>query len=279
MLNILFYGNCQIGAIKKTINLQNFNNYNIACHLTNINKYDFTNIIKKCDIVITQSIRNDYRNKNYLSTKYIIDNVKERCKIIIVDSFYFDFYYFDLIYKKINRKELKEPIPYHYNKMIETYVDNLPIDHYINNYVNNVNLKTKEELEKIANDSLDELERRYNDNVNKYSVYKNICVMSVKTYIENNYRDKLLFYSMNHPTKYIIQYICEEITKYLKLDNNIDYNIDCLNGIKCIIYKCVQQNVNFDINDNIPLTRGKKNIRNIVKLYYDTYKRKNITFT
>ena len=36
---------------------------------------------------------------------------------------------------------------------------------------------------------------------------------------------------MNHPTKYVIQFICEKITNIL--DNT-----------KCIIYKCISKNVN-----------------------------------
>ena len=77
---------------------------------------------------------------------------------------------------------------------------------------------------------------------------------------------------MNHPTKYIIQFICEKITDILNIQNNIDYNIDTLNDPKCILYKCISKNVKFDINNYNALTLGITNIKKITQLYYDTYK-------
>jgi hypothetical protein len=157
------------------------------------------------------------------------------------------------------------------NKMIECYNNEHSIDYYINNFVNNLDLKSSEELETIAKDSLNELYNRYINNKEKYND-NNIYIISIYEYVKQNYKDKLLFYSMNHPTKYIIQYICDEIIKYLQIENTINYNIDELNGIKCILYKCISKNVNFNIDEHKPLTSGKIDIHEITNLYYNTYK-------
>ncbi len=77
---------------------------------------------------------------------------------------------------------------------------------------------------------------------------------------------------MNHPTKYVIQFICEQIIDILKIQNTIDYNIDILSNPKCILYKCISKVVNFDIHDCIPLTLSLTEISDIVQLYYNTYK-------
>ena len=42
---------------------------------------------------------------------------------------------------------------------------------------------------------------------------------------------------MNHPLKYIFQYISEEIINILKIKNTIDYDIDNMSWLICIIYK------------------------------------------
>jgi hypothetical protein len=83
---------------------------------------------------------------------------------------------------------------------------------------------------------------------------------------------------MNHPTKYLIQFICEQIIDILKIKNTINYNIDALDTPKCILYKCISKNVNFNIYENKPLLKNFNNVYNITKLYYDTYNNINHEF-
>lgn len=271
-MNVLFYGNCQAFAVLKTLNLDNtYNIFHIECWKENIDKDYFTDIIKKCELIITQPINNNYRDVDYLSTSYIIKNKNPSCKLIIFDSCHFNFYYFDLTYKWFNNDVLHKPSDYHYNTMLECYNNNHTVDYYITNFVNNIYLKSSEELETIAENSLEELKNRHTQNKEKYND-ETMYVIGTHEYIKNNYKDKLLFYSMNHPTKYVIQFICEQITDILNLQNNIDYNIDQLSNTKCILYKCISKNVNFDINSHNPLTVGITNTESITQLYYDTYK-------
>lgn len=273
MLNIFFYGNCQTIAVRQTLNLSGYNIFAITCCDTDIDKKKFTDIINKSDIIITQPISDNYRDLDYLSTKYVINNSKKNSKIIIFDSCSFNFYYFDLTYKNNNKNNTKidKPILYHYNDMIKCFENKMPIDYYINNYVNNMELKSSEELEQMANDSLNELYKRYENNKKKYNS-NNIYVITCHKFIKENYKKMLLFYSMNHPTKYVIQYLCEKIIKFLKIPNTINYEIDRLNNPRCILYKCIQQNVNFDINNHSALVLDKTDIYEITKLYYDAYK-------
>jgi hypothetical protein len=271
-MNILFYGNCQMYAVLKTLNLdKKYNIFHIECWNENIDKKYFTNIITNSDIIITQPINDNYRDVDYLSTSYIIKHKKYNCKLIICDSCYFNFYYFDLTYKMFNNDVLHKPIDYHYNKMIECYNNNNTIEYYITHFVNNVDLKTSEELEIIAQNSLEELKYRNIINKEKYND-TNIYLIGTYEYIKNNYKDKLLFYSMNHPTKYLIQFICEEIINILQIQNTLNYVVDVLNNPKCIIYKCIQKNVNFDINNHKCLTLHLTDIGEITQLYYNTYK-------
>ncbi len=268
-MNILFYGNCQLFAILKTLNLSdNYNIFHVECHNASQN---FIDIIIKCDIIITQVINDNYRDVEYLSTSFIIQHKPQNCKIIIFDSCYFNFYYFDLTYKMFNNSILHIPIDYHYNKMIECYNNEYSIEYYINNFVNNLDLKTCEELETIAENSLNNLNNRYITNKIKYN-NDNIYIITIHDYIKQNYKEKLLFYSMNHPTKYVIQFVCEEIINILQIENTINYNIDILSNPKCILYKCISKIVNFNIDEHNALTQNITNNNEITQLYYNTYK-------
>ena len=281
MKTILFYGNCQLDAINHTLSLpgENYEKIYIPCWTTEYNKEAFIDIIKKCDIIITQPINDNYRDVDYLSTNFIINNSNDNCKIIICDSCYFNFYYFDLTYKFFNNDVLHSPSDYHYNHMIECYNNNFSIDYYIEHFVNNENLKSSEELESIVENSLNELLKRYNNNKELYN-QKNIIFIKTYEFIKNNYKDKLLFYSMNHPAKYLIQYICEEIIKNLQIQNTVNYDIDILNNQcqpLCILYKCIQKNVNFDISSCKPFLNNKTDNKEITEIYYETYKEINFS--
>jgi len=270
-LNILFYGNCQLYACIKTLNLDNnYNIFHISCWNCEKNKQYFTDIIIKCDVIITQYIGDGYRDVEYLSTSYIIQHKTPNCKLIIFDSCYFNFYYFDLTTTIFKDDHLHKPCDYHYNNMMECYTDGKPIDDYINQFVNNLDLKSSEELETFANKSLDNMHDRHIQNERKYAD-NNIYHISICEYIKQNYKDKLLFYSMNHPTKYVIQMICEKIVDILQIQNTINYDIDILNHTKCILYKCISKNVKFDINAHNALLLNHTDINKITQLYYDTY--------
>ena len=272
-MKILIYANCQGWAIKETLGVDprmHTMTY-IPCHDTDIIRDKFTKLVKESDIIITQPIRDNYREKTYLSTTYIIENAKHGCKIIIVDSCHFVFYHFDLTYKWLNGSIFDKPCHYHYNGIIETYCKKLPIQHYIDQYVNNPLLKTKKELEELACSSLEELQRRYKKSYDNYGKSSKVSIISTHDYIRDNYKDKLLFYSMNHPTKHLIQYICKEISKLLPISCNINYSIDILDNYRGILYKCLQSAVNFKIEDHTSSTLSKKSVSDIAQVYYDAY--------
>lgn len=272
-MNILFYGTCQSGAIKQILNLNNeYIQHHIQCYNTEISKDNFDIIIKKCDIIIMQTVPDNYRDKEYLSTHYIINNCKSSCKIIIYQRQYFNFYYYDTIYKQFNGDTLHKPNDYHYNEMINYYLQNKSIDDYLNEVVNNQNFRNKEDLEKVANDSIKYLIEKDKDIIREYVNSENIKYISIVDFIKDNYKKKLLFYSMNHPTKELLQLICEKILEILNIKNSMNYDCDPLNDPKCILYKCIQNVVDFDISKEQPYLKECKTSYEITKLYHDVYK-------
>ena len=131
--------------------------------------------------------------------------------------------------------------------MIDCYKNNVSVNDYIKNYINNVDLISKEDLENKAISSINELKTRYENNKIKYTG-ENIYFIYTGDYISENYKDKLLFYSMNHPTYHLLKFVSEQIVLLLNL-KNINYKHHEIDNSKCIIYKCIQKVVKFNVDD------------------------------
>jgi hypothetical protein len=271
-MKILFYGNCQIDTICKTLNL-NSNKYDVSfirCYQNDISQEDFTEKLKTTDIVITQPIRDDYLGKEYLSTNYILRNCNPDCKVLILPSYHFDLYYFDCY---ANHK-IPGPSDYHYANMIECYKQGKSVDYYLEHYVNNPHLKSKEELEKILENSLKELDHRYNDS-QKYKIHENVIIIPIRKFIQENYKHTLLFHTINHPTKALFHHVCHEILNILQIENTMDYWSDFLSGdVRNIMYKCVEQLIHFkQTAPLIDLHNGyHHDAKGITEFYYNGYR-------
>lgn len=282
MTNILFYGNCQTGSLISFIEyyLQKYNFLSILCWNGLIEREYFLSEILKADIIITQPISPNYRGVEHLSTEFILKNCKPDTKVIIFPSLHFDFYYVDLTYQFYNNEILRDPSDYHYNQLVKCYKNNLEQQYFIDNYINNSNYKSPDELNIIANTSLEELSKREID-IEKYNDIHPVVIIKASKFIKNNYKKQLLFYSMNHPTKYLMQYICKKILKELgENDKFINLDADPLHhNERGILYKCIQNVVEFNISEHTPhLSKfHENNIENIVKIYYDSYNQLDAT--
>jgi hypothetical protein len=162
----------------------------------------------------------------------------------------------------------------HYKSLIDCYNKNLTQNFYIKNYVNNYNLKTKEELEKIANNAILRLEDRFRDALIKYP--KVYSFISTSEYIRKNYKNKLLMYSWLHPSKFVLQHVATQIVRILNINTVLNINIDPLASSRHIIYKSVQKAVNFNIEDFQPVVMGAIGTEKIVNRYYNFYDKNSI---
>jgi hypothetical protein len=254
MKNILFYGNCQLGAIQSILCLSrnSFNITYIPCFSTEYTDIEFDTILKNNDIIITQPIHDNYRDKYYLASNYVVNNCKKDAIIIFINNCHFDFYYFDLKYNSDK---------YCHEYIIDCINNNKDVHYYKNVYIENSNLKTSNELSDFYNKTISELNNRY-QNMLQYKK-QTTHFINIVPFIEKNYKDKLLFYTFNHPTKYLLQMIALEIISILKIQNTIDYTIDPFTSDRGILYSCIQKMVNFDIKKYTPFMNGSSEISDI----------------
>jgi hypothetical protein len=273
MEKILFYGNCQIASLNTILSRNKQFEQSLLTCWKDFEKEEFLDSIKRSDVIVTQPIKKNYRGKDYTHTEFILENSTKNTKIIIVPSIYFNFYYFDLTYKFFKEGSdfirLKDPSDYHYHSIIKSYNNNEKIENVFENYIDNENLKSIEELENIANQSIKELVLR-EDEMLKYKEIKDCTIITISDFIKNNYKKKLLFYSMNHPSKYIFYYILDQIKQILNIDGNRE--IDPLrSNYRGILYRCIQKVVEFNIEEEKPKLLDTSDPRTIVEKYYISY--------
>ena len=236
-------------AIKKTLNLS-CEQYHYECFSTSVTKEEFTEKTKMCDVILTQAIHDNYRDRDYLSTSYILQTCSPDCRIVMVESFHFDFYYPDLTYLTLNEEMVTAPCSYHYVNMYRYFKQKREVSEYVHDHVNNFRVFSADHLLKNASKSLHTLTNRYENNVATYS-RPNVTILSCRKFIEANYKKMLLFYTVNHPTKHLIKHVCNEICKQLNISPQL-LDVDEMAKTKCILYKCLQPLVDFPIqNENV----------------------------
>ena len=131
-MNILFYGNCQLDVIKRVLNLDTNifpNQTSILCFNTELTEQEMKHYVQTSDVIIMNHIHDKYRDKDYLSTTYIIQHAKKSCKIILISNCYFVFYYFD-VKSMIGEYEIT---PYHDINLYDCYKQKRHSNYYINN--------------------------------------------------------------------------------------------------------------------------------------------------
>lgn len=279
MINVLFFGNCNIYAIYKILEpvLIEYKLEYIPCYSTNISENDFNNKILNSNIIFTQPINDKYRDVNFLSTNYILSSVNPCTKIFIMLSQHFDFYYFDYKYYYENEKMLQNLSHYHYLSLIQIVKDKKKLEDFVTLYYQNENLKSEKELLEIAEESILELKRR-EELLSEYNIkYPKLEIYHIKTsqFIQDNFCKYLLFYSINHPSKKLFEYIVNEILKKLNIFiNNFTTDIDPLEtSEKGILYFCLKKVLKFNIENYKPrlLKSCSNEIDKILKEYYLEY--------
>lgn len=277
--SVLFYGNCQVEALMKVLNIQTRETRCVLCFDTNLSQEEFHNIVENADLIITQPINNNYRDKSYLSSDYVLENCKKDCKVIMFNNCHFKFYFFDLFeFKKNDNTLLMDPTYYHYKNLYDCYKNGDTVDYFLENYYNNKNLKTADELDAFAEKSFCELDRRYNSMLEYKCLNQNMEFIDICPYIKEKYKDNILFYALNHPTKYLLQHISHEILVMLDLGsmNTMNYNVDPLDFVKCVMYKCFDKILRFDTSIYYPELNGEINVKKIFESYYDSYKKEGL---
>lgn len=276
---IIFYGNCQVMNLNKFLKLEKLGHEikSIDCACFKWEKQKFVRFIRRANIIIMSYIKPNFRDLDFTSTEFMVKNCNPNATLIILPSVYFPLYHNDALRLKITEKDcLIKPEVYHYKNLIDCFLDNKTPEYYINNFVNNSNLLTKDELYEMATNNINELKNRekYIESFNKY---RKVNVIKISEYIKKYYNTINLFHTYNHPTPPLYLHVVEQIARILNIKKKrMNLTHDPLIRLgKSLIYDCVQNVVEFDINENNNDYVIKKygTINNMVEQYYLAYKK------
>ena len=300
--NILFYGNCQssnlyiddlYGRSFLRESLKDFNVTTIRCYDTDISEEDFYKIVKNSDFIITLPVSENYKNKNYLSFKYILENVKETCKVIVFAPLDFQLYFFDYENNFYHNKQFLEyPTNLHFKTLFDYFIKGKSIKNFLDECFYNENFKNNAELELILNDNLSEIKKREDLALKLISNRNNCYLIPIRQFFMDEHRNFILNNSHNHPSPITFIYIAEHILNIIGIDiNKIDRQTDpfgyCTeiygNKQSYPLYSCVKKHLNFDTSDYKScfygtLNEGNKliDIKDACEIYYESYKNLNL---
>ena len=299
--NILFYGSCQnynlytndlCGRSFLRDSLKDFNVTTISCYSTDISEEDLNIIVKNSDCIITLPISENYRDKNYLSFKYILENVKETCKIIVFAPLDFDLYFFDQGHLSVNNKLINLPADIHLKTLFKYYSEGRSIQNFLDECFYNENFKNNEELELVLNNCLSETKKREDLALNLMSNRDNCYLIPMRQFFMDKHRNFMLHNTHNHPTSVTFVYMAEYILNIIGMDTNkIDRQTDPFGHCTEIygnkqsypLYSCVKKHLNFDTSDYKScfygtLNEGNKliDIKDACEIYYESYKNLNL---
>ena len=288
-------GNCQAKSLSEfLLSNKDFKNNYEYIQINDIFRMEenelndlYLNILPKLDLIIIQPISENYRNNYKYSTKSILNNVNKNCKKILFPSLYFDFYhpFICYIYDKNNPSwKLGIPFDYHDKNIMKLYVNNFDKENLLDYILLEYNKLLLDNNILDDNFFLNKLNKNINTLIERENNYINYCIdntiiIKSSTYILNNYKKNLLFYTNNHPTKYLFYYISDKILSILSI-SLFEYpeNIDPLKALIMPIYKCLQTHVDFNINYYLNFRHYHIILedKDIIQKYLDAYKEVNI---
>lgn len=279
MKKIAIIGNCQTEALATFLFSNNIfkNIYEYIevkpIYLMNENElnYFYTYTLLELDLIIIQPINEDFNGNIKYSTKTILNNTKNDCISILIPSLYFDFYHPYLCYLNGDNCKIQEPIDYHDKILIKLYLaykessNEEIIEKYMNIFNNEIfiNISMCNNNLKLALENIEDRENNFKD----YIVNNTKCIYSFD-FIKNNYEKYLLFYSVNHPSKYLLSYLSDEILKYLNIPSEEYHNnIDPFNNLIIPIYNCLKNILNFNITQYNNMIYDKELYNKYINVY------------
>jgi len=290
-MNILFYGSCNVTKLVEEINskrsilgeaLKGHNVSCVICHETEFSEDQFLELIKRQDVIVTVPINKEYRNKDYLSTEYILKNKKTETKVLIFVSLHSHYYYFDYGHIADDGIYIGKPHYLHFKTLFDFYKQGKTEKQFIDECVFNENLKSYQELEVFANNDIEELSKRQLLLIDMQRQHNNIIVIDAVKFIKDNYRDHQMFFSLNHPSNCLLYFIAEQILDIIEIPIYlVDKTIKAFDD-KFLLYTCQQKYFKFNIYERSVDYRAICNNNSIdslekaVSYFYNSYKEQEI---
>jgi Polysaccharide biosynthesis enzyme WcbI len=213
MKKCLVYGNCQAMAIKSFlskhpdfVSMYEISEVKPVHLLTQEDVLTLEKTIAEIDLFIHQPVSDDYKGIHQLSSRYIKSQLKSSCKVLSFPVAYFTGYHPEITYlKDRNKIVVSKPFPFHDLNILKLYAEGKSID------------RTIEEIEGEAFYSAEYLQNNLSKTLDNLEVRESNLDVILSKFIRENFREKLLFHTFNHPSSIVLEYLLNSILDLLNI--------------------------------------------------------------
>lgn len=216
-------------------------------------------IIATLDVIIYQPIGSNY---GVFASDNILKHLKLNAKAISFPVAYFTGYNPEVIYlKNFDGKKVSVPFDYNDLNIMRMFAEKLSIPEIVNHLESNT-FYSQEFLERNCELSLNTLAERE----------KGLDIR-ITPFIENNYKSKRLFFSMNHPSNEVLFEIVQQLFELLGLQEARTPHLanELLGRTRLYLYPSVLKNFDLFSDNQIIIDNVKFSLENYVRECYTTY--------
>ncbi|MEB0191013.1 MULTISPECIES: WcbI family polysaccharide biosynthesis putative acetyltransferase [Pseudomonas] len=210
-------GNCQSAPIKSLLQQR----LNVPCEIIQIKpvhllkEHDIKGVIatlSSSDVVVTHLISNNYNNFP-IGTGQLVDTIKAGAKIIVVPNAHYIGYFPSFIYIKDSKGRGVTPRVPEYSHFPSDYHDAFCIAAKIKGY----SLEKLFEFYENYKGAADWLEGYIDESLLNLREREQDCDIKISDFIEDNYKNRQLFWTFNHPTNELLIYMVDQVIDKLGL--------------------------------------------------------------
>ena len=203
-IKISIIGNCQNFDIANILRICTKNKYLVKSFNHNSlskNSKEVNDALSSSDYVITQSLSDSFGD---FSTKSLKSRFHDKC--VVIPNLFFRGYHPELTYAGREGLRAQSPLgDYHHIGIVAGHQLNIAPSN-LKKLLRSNEFYTKTGLATVFLQSLNELRSRELN-----------CDVTISDFIENNFRSRALFYTVNHPTILLLAELVERILVYIGL--------------------------------------------------------------
>ena len=271
-IQIFIQANCQGQAIKTIISkvprLKNlFDFYELRpIHLWNDSDRDLVfESIKNCDIFLHQPISDNFGE---YSSENLKKYLKKGAKSISFPVVFFSGYNPETIYlKNENKQKVTLFCDYNDYNLVKLFLEEKTVDEAYDIITSEEFYSEEFIIESIEN-SFTALQNREEG-----------LDIKISDYIRANYRNKKLFYSMNHPINSLLyelinQFLTKEGLEVLKEDETKTFP-ELLGRTDLYLYHSIAKYLNIESTNTVKIDNKKMELKDMISKYYNAYYKQN----
>lgn len=220
--------------------------------------------LQNCQILITQPIKDEYRNFIGLGTNKLKSIISSKTELITIPSLYFNCYNPELFtIKNVNLNIFSSIFSYHHKQIFQSFISGYSISQ-ANEFINDINSNFVKDS--FLFDAFKEIAQREN----------NIDIKML-SFIQDNYKKDRLFWTFNHPAYSTLSALVRKILSVLSLHDDLAQSAqrEYLDHTIFPILPSIRKRLDIYFKDNYiyRISGTNMNMIEIITYYYEFYQK------